>query len=349
MASASSPPPKKQEKKDLGWMEWFKGWYDLIFEACFQKIMSRHLHNPLPLPPLDGKTCIVTGSTSGIGLEMARQLEESGAHVIMAVRNPIAANELIQKWQNRRTDSAPLNIDVMELDLLSLESVTRFSELWNSSGKPLNVLINNAGIFSIGEPQKFSRDGYERHMQVNHLAPALLSLLLLPSLKRGAPSRIINVNSVMHAIGFVDTSDMNFTSGNRKLTSLKAYSSSKLAQLMFCRKVCLLMLLLKDREAQFLQLLILKSWKPKSEEWPVCAYISYKCRPMNPSKEAHNVNTSHIVWEKTLDMVGLPSNIVEMSLQWKRFDNGLLSVDEMMLFYLDLDLKYYVTISVEAA
>ncbi|KAK3004911.1 hypothetical protein RJ639_019681 [Escallonia herrerae] len=247
-----------------------------------------------------------------------------------------------------------------ELDLLSLESVTRFSESWNSRGKPLNVLINNAGIFSIGKPHKFSRDGYERHMQVNHLAPALLSLLLLPSLKRGAPSRIINVNSVMHAIGFVDTSDMNFTSGNRKLTSLKAYSSSKLAQLMFhsvlqkslpadvgINIMCVEPGSVRTNVARDLSKIvhvafqfipfflftaleglrsalfaatdpeILKySVKLKSEEWPVCAYISYGCRPMNPCKEAHNVNnTSRMVWEMTLDMVGLPSNIVEMSLQ----------------------------------
>ncbi|KAK2986494.1 hypothetical protein RJ640_021369 [Escallonia rubra] len=254
MASASSPPSKKQEKQDLGWMEWLKGWYDLIFEACFQKLMSRHLHNPLPLPSLNGKTCIVTGSTSGIGLEIARQLAESGAHVVMAVRNPVAANELIQKWQNRRTDSDPLNIDVMELDLLSLESVARFSESWNSRGKPLNVLINNAGIFSIGEPHKFSRDGYERHMQVAYqFIPFFL------------------------------------------FTALEGSRSALFAA--------------TDPE-------ILKySEKLKSEEWPVCAYISYNCRPMNPSKEAHNVNTSHIVWEKTLEMVGLPSNIVETSMQ----------------------------------
>ncbi|KAL2897977.1 Dehydrogenase/reductase SDR family member FEY [Bienertia sinuspersici] len=207
--------PKKEEKqplndmpqkfkKSLGWIEWLRGWLSVIFEMLFQRISASHLQNPMPLPPIENVTCIVTGSTSGIGREIARQLAESGAHVVMAVRNPKAAHELIQKWQ---TDWAgkglPLNIEVMELDLLSLDSVAQFAEAWNARLGPLHVLINNAGIFSIGESQKFSKDGNEEHMQVNHLAPALLSVLLLPSLLRGSPSRIINVNSVVSNHGYV--------------------------------------------------------------------------------------------------------------------------------------------------
>ncbi|KAH9603093.1 hypothetical protein KSS87_010368, partial [Heliosperma pusillum] len=82
-------------------------------------------------------------------------------------------------------------------------------------------------------PQKFSRDGHEAHMQVNHLAPALLSVLLLPSLIRGSPSRIINVNSIAHSYGFVDPEDMSSVKGNRIITSAIRYASSKLAQVMF--------------------------------------------------------------------------------------------------------------------
>ncbi|CAA3008604.1 Hypothetical predicted protein [Olea europaea subsp. europaea] len=225
---------EKVKKKGLGWMEWLRGWMYIIYEMLFQRISASHLQNPMPLPPINDLTCIVTGSTSGIGKEIARQLAESGAHIIMAVRNPKAANDLIKKWQEEWSGRGlPLNIEVMELDLLSLDSVVRFAEAWNARTGPLHVLINNAGIFSIGEPQKFSKDGNEEHMQVNHLAPALLSILLLPSLVRGSPSRIINVNSVMHYVGFVDTEDMNVVSGKRKYTSLVGYTSSKLAQVMF--------------------------------------------------------------------------------------------------------------------
>ncbi|CAI0406832.1 unnamed protein product [Linum tenue] len=212
MAPSSPPPPPSpststsssplkgegRKKEGLGWIEWIRGWLYVIHEMLFQRILASHLQNPLPLPPVNDLTCIVTGSTSGIGREIARQLAEAGAHVVMAVRNVRAGSELIQKWQTEWAGKGlPLNIEVMELDLLSLESVVRFAEAWNATSRPLNVLINNAGIFAIGEPQKFSRDGYEEHMQVNHLAPALLSILLLPSLIRGSPSRIVNVNSVV--------------------------------------------------------------------------------------------------------------------------------------------------------
>ncbi|CAL5440336.1 unnamed protein product [Camellia sinensis] len=351
----------KDKQQGLSWMEWLKGWSHLIYEVLFQRLTSSHLKTPLPLPSLNDITCIVTGSTSGIGLEIARQLAESGAHVVMAVRNPTAAHSLIQKWRTFKPSNASLNVDVMELNLLSLESVVRFSESWNSLSKPLNILINNAGIFSIGEPQKFSSNGYETHMQVNHLGPALLSVLLLPSLKRGAPSRIINVNSVMHFIGYVDTNDMNFATRRSEFSSLKGYSSSKLAQVKFSSIlqkhipaeagisiVCAApgsvqtnvardlpkivqvayhmvpFFLFSPEEGSRSALLaatdpdILKCCtKLKADESPVCAYISYNCRPTSPSNEAHRTGTSQLVWEKTLDMVGLPADAVEMLLEGK--------------------------------
>ncbi|CAK7327899.1 unnamed protein product [Dovyalis caffra] len=434
--------------------------------------MASHLQNPLSLPPINNLTCIVTGSTSGIGLQVARQLAESGAHVVMAVRNTKAAHDLIHKWQSEWTGlGLPLNIEVMELDLLSLESVVRFAEAWNARMGPLHVLINNAGMFSIRadivheligrflqfcnekpwsqldakchfgnqvasarvmegwvllekarfrgvvtmfvikevktsslEPQKFSKDGYEEHMQVNHLAPALLSILLLPSLIRGSPSRIINVNSVMHYVGFVDTEDMNVVSGKRKYTSLVGYTGSKLAQVMFTsvlhkrlpaesgisvlcvspgivqtnvardlpkivqagyhlipyfifnaredacdRKFtnehifsesdtvhvsCILNVGhdgLNDDDILGSRSTLFSATDPqipeycellKSDDWPVCAFISQDCRPTNPSEEAHNIDTSYEVWEKTLEMIGLPSDAVEKLMEGE--ENGKL-------------------------
>ncbi|KAJ0024246.1 hypothetical protein Pint_07517 [Pistacia integerrima] len=283
---------------------------------------------------------------------MKGQLAESGAHVVMAVRNVKAAQELIQKCQEEWTGRGlPLNIEVMELDLLSLDSVVRFADAWNARLGPLYVLINNAGIFSIGEPQKISKDGHEEHMQVNHLAPVLLSVFLLPSLIRGSPSRTVNVNSVMHYVGFVDPEDMNVVSGKRKFTSLSGYTSSKLAQIMFSS------VLQKRLPAESGINVLCVSWNcphecSSSVELEVPIYISsgfekftkqgFKyitfleardlskivqaayhlipyfifgpqedCRPTNPSEEAHNVEASYKVWEKTLEMIGLPSDAVE--------------------------------------
>ncbi|KAI7751305.1 hypothetical protein M8C21_002865 [Ambrosia artemisiifolia] len=333
---------KTAKKEALGWMEWLRGWFYLAYEMLFQRIMASHLQNPMPLPPLNDLTCIITGSTSGIGRETARQMAESGAHVVMAVRNTKAAHELIRKWQDEWSGKGlPLNIEVMELDLLSLASVVRFAEAWNARSGPLHVLINNAGIFSIGEPQKFSKDEYEEHMQVNHLAPALLSVLLLPSLIRGSPSRIVNVNSIMHQVGFVDPEDMNVVSGKRKFTSLVGYSSSKLAQVMFSSVlhkklpaeaglsvICVSPGIVQTNVARDLPSIVQAGSRSslfaatdpqipeycellKADEWPVCAFISQDCRPTNPSEEAHNVETSSKVWEKTLQLVGLPLDAVE--------------------------------------
>ncbi|KAG6625092.1 dehydrogenase/reductase SDR family member FEY-like [Carya illinoinensis] len=347
---------RRTKKESLGWIEWMRGWFNVIYEMLFQRIIASHLQNPLPLPPLSDLTCIVTGSTSGIGREIARQLAEAGAYVVMAVRNPKAASELIQKWQNEWAGMGlPLNIEVMELDLLSLESVARFAEEWNARLGPLHVLINNAGIFSIGEPQKFSKDGYEEHIQVNHLAPALLSVLLLPSLIRGSPSRIVNVNSIMHYVGFVDVEDMNCVSGKRKYSSLVGYTSSKLAEVMFSSVLhkrlpaesgisvlCVSPGIVHTNVARDLPKIVQAAYHLipyfifnaqegsrsalfaatdpqvpeycellKADEWPVCAFLSQDCRPTNPSEEAHNVETSYQVWEKTLEMIGLPSDAVE--------------------------------------
>ncbi|XP_031251529.1 LOW QUALITY PROTEIN: dehydrogenase/reductase SDR family member FEY-like [Pistacia vera] len=355
-SSSSSSSSNKKKKEALGWMEWLRGWCYVIHEMLFQRILASHLQNPLPLPPVNDLTCIVTGSTSGIGQEIARQLAESGAHVVMAVRNVKAAQELIQKWQEEWTGRGlPLNIEVMELDLLSLDSVVRFADAWNARLGPLYVLINNAGIFSIGEPQKISKEGHEEHMQVNHLAPALLSVFLLPSLIRGSPSRTVNVNSVMHYVGFVDPEDMNVVSGKGKFTSLLGYTSRKLAQIMFSsvlqkrlpaesgiNVLCVSPGIVHTNVARDLSKIVQAAYhliqyfifSPqegsrstlfsatdpqipeycdllRADDWPVCAFISQDCRPTNPSKEAHNVETSYKVWEKTLEMISLPSDAVE--------------------------------------
>ncbi|KAJ8755162.1 hypothetical protein K2173_018960 [Erythroxylum novogranatense] len=340
------------------WLESLRGWSYATYEILIQRLQSRHLKNPLPLPPLDDVTCIVTGSTSGIGLEIAKQLALSRAHVVMAVRNKPAACDLIQKWQQEFGD---LSMEVMELDLLSLKSVVNFAKAWNMRSKPLQVLINNAGIFSIGQSIKFSKDGYESHIQINHLGPALLSILLLPSLGKSSPSRIVNVNSIMHCMGVVDPNDLNFTKEQHNFKSAKAYSSSKLAQIMFSSIlqqwlppeidisiVCVspgvahtnvirdlpkpmqvgyhlipYFLLTAQEGARSALYAATDPQIPdycrslKTKERPLCAYVSCDCRFVNPSKKAENLTVAEEVWERTLDMVGLPIDAVDKILQGK--------------------------------
>jgi hypothetical protein len=73
----------KEKKKALGWIEWLRGWLNLIYEILFQRIIASHLQNPLPLPPANDLSCIVTGSTSGIGREIAR----FGSHCLLPLQN----------------------------------------------------------------------------------------------------------------------------------------------------------------------------------------------------------------------------------------------------------------------
>ncbi|KAF2562699.1 hypothetical protein F2Q70_00015136 [Brassica cretica] len=272
-----------------------------------------------------------------------------------------------------------LKVKAMELDLLSLDSVVKFSNAWNARLAPLHVLINNAGIFAMGgccidvkgnllkllailiyaEEQKFSKDGYEHHMQVNHLAPALLSLLLLPSLNRASPCRIINVNSVMHYVGFVDPDDMNVVSGRRKFSSLVGYSGSKLAQVMFSNVlfkrlplesrisvVCLSPGIVLTNVARDLPRSVQVQYalipyfifspqegcrsslfsatdaqipehceKLKTGDKPICTFISQDCKHTKPSEEAQSLETANRVWEKTVEMIGLPLDALERLIQ----------------------------------
>ncbi|WOH01007.1 hypothetical protein DCAR_0520385 [Daucus carota subsp. sativus] len=212
-----------------------------MHEMLFWRIMTRHLHTPMPLPPLHPDfTCLVTGCTNGIGHKIARQLAEAGTCVVMAVQNTTRANVLTEKWQfDWSKRNLPLNIEVkliqnltfnvMELNLLSLDSVARFAEAWNALSVLLHVLINNAGIFSSGESQKKSKDGSEEHIQVNHLAPALCSILLLLffPISHQRPSKSDCI------LGFVGPEDMNVSTGKKKYTNLVGYSGSKLLQVMF--------------------------------------------------------------------------------------------------------------------
>lgn len=131
-------------------MEWMRGWVNVVYEMLFQRIMASHLHNPMPLPPLNDITCVVTGSTSGIGREIARQLAESGAHVVMAVRNPKAAHDLIQTWQNDWSLMGlglPLNIEVVALPLIYLLLLGTSSTFSVFQNLKLKIVIHSSFYF----------------------------------------------------------------------------------------------------------------------------------------------------------------------------------------------------------
>ncbi|UMM17160.1 hypothetical protein L5515_013848 [Caenorhabditis briggsae] len=143
---------------------------------------------------LAGKTFLITGTTSGIGIETARSLAFNGAHVVMLNRNVAESEKLKKKIVEEMYDA---EIDIIECDLNSLASVKRAADVFIEKHWPIHCLILNAGVF--GTASKTTLDGLESHFGINHLAHFLLIQELLPIIRNSTPSRIILVSSSVHA------------------------------------------------------------------------------------------------------------------------------------------------------
>mmetsp|Transcript_12675 Transcript_12675/g.21477 ORF Transcript_12675/g.21477 Transcript_12675/m.21477 type:complete len:338 (-) Transcript_12675:233-1246(-) len=178
---------------------------------------------------MEGKTVIVTGANTGIGLETARGLYAKGAHVILACRAEKAAKAAMD---NIKTTPAPSSagLEFMPLDLSSFASVRKFAADYKAQRRKLHVLVNNAGMntFSIRKGAERTVDGFDATWQVNYLSHFLLTRLLTETLKQNAPSRIVNLSSVMHRWGKSDF--VKYTPEASKTGSTEnAYNDSKLA------------------------------------------------------------------------------------------------------------------------
>jgi NAD(P)-dependent dehydrogenase (short-subunit alcohol dehydrogenase family) len=172
---------------------------------------------------LHGKTVLVTGSTDGLGKEVARQLGALGAFVIVHGRNAERGDEVVRLIRAAGNGNAEFH----RADFASLSGVTEFAETILETYDRLDVLINNAAAVS-GTERQLSADGYELAFAVNYLAHFLLTYRLLPLLEASAPARIVNVSSMGQApIDFSDVMmERNYNPGD-------AYRRSKLAQIMF--------------------------------------------------------------------------------------------------------------------
>ena len=174
---------------------------------------------------MQGKVCLVTGSNSGIGKVTARELARMGATVVMLCRNrakgEAAQAEIISATGNQ-------NVDLIVADLAAQAEVHRAVAELRQKYQQLHVLINNAG--GIRNARQVTPDGLETTFALNHLAPFLLTELLLDTLKASAPARIVNVSSMAHASGRIDFADLQ---GEKRYSQWKAYSQSKLAMILF--------------------------------------------------------------------------------------------------------------------
>jgi NAD(P)-dependent dehydrogenase (short-subunit alcohol dehydrogenase family) len=166
------------------------------------------------LPDLSGRTAVVTGATSGIGLVAARELARAGARVVLAVRDTARGEQVAAGFSG--------HAEVRHLDLTDLSTVRAFAQAWKGD---LDVLINNAGVMAV--PEGRTADGFETQIGTNHLGHFALTGLLLPHVR----DRVVVLASGAHRIGGLDVDDLNWE--RRAYHRWKAYGQSKLSNLLF--------------------------------------------------------------------------------------------------------------------
>ena len=175
---------------------------------------------------LDGKVALVTGGSSGLGQETARALAEKGVHVILTARD-VPKSEAVAAGI-RSTTGNP-RIEVEELELGSLASIRAFARRVLARHERLHILVNNAGVMAC--PYTKTADGFEMQFGTNHLGHFLMTCLLAPALRAGAPSRIISVSSRGHHLSPVVFDDLHFE--RRPYDKWLSYGQAKTANVLF--------------------------------------------------------------------------------------------------------------------
>jgi NAD(P)-dependent dehydrogenase (short-subunit alcohol dehydrogenase family) len=197
--------------------------------ALFLGIMTTVLETPLavgqtPAATQAQRVVLITGSTDGLGREVAKRVAATGAHVIIHGRNRERGAAVVDEIRREGKGTAAF----FAADFASLAQVRAFADTISKSYQRIDVLVNNAGIWIPSGARQVSADGHEMHFAVNYLSGFLLTRMLLPRLIAAAPARIVNVSSVaQNPIDFTDVMLERGYSGGR------AYGQSKLAQILF--------------------------------------------------------------------------------------------------------------------
>ena len=178
---------------------------------------------------LEGKTVIITGANTGIGLETAVDLAKRNARMILACRSVERGERAVVEVKERSGND---NVVFIQLDLASLDSVREFAAKILKEEPRIDILINNAGVFSNDFTK--SADGFELTFAINHLGHFLLTNLLLDRIKEAPSARIVNVTSSGHHRARIDFNDLNT---EIQYAPLKAYGRSKRANILFTRKL----------------------------------------------------------------------------------------------------------------
>jgi len=178
---------------------------------------------------MKGKHIAITGPTAGIGRIAALEFARRGAKLTLFCRNPDKARQLQQEIIDAGGDA----LEVIILDMADLDSVRKAAAQFLETGRPLDVLLNNAGI--VNTSRRESADGFEETLAVNHFAPFLLTGLLLPVLQQAPAARIVNVAS--HAHTFVKDMGWDDMQAEQNYKTFREYGRSKLANILFTRSL----------------------------------------------------------------------------------------------------------------
>lgn len=278
---------------------------------------------------LQGKVCVVTGANTGIGKVTALELARTGATVVLACRSREKTQAAIE---DIRKDIPEAKLEFLELDLASLDSVRKAANEFLDSGRPLHILVNNAGLAgSRGQ----TKDGFELAFGVNHLGHYLFTRLLLERVVESAPARIVNVSSKSH----YDAKEFDLSGVKERtktVAGLKEYALSKLANVLFTIEL--------DKRLQgtgvstySLHPGVVASDVWRSVPWPVRSVIKLfmitneqgaqttlhcalseeaskesglyyeKSRPRKPSRLAREAELPKKLWDLSAEWVGLPT------------------------------------------
>ncbi|MCL4435720.1 MAG: SDR family oxidoreductase [Thaumarchaeota archaeon] len=178
-----------------------------------------------PRTPLNGKICLVTGATNGIGEVAARELAKQGAKVIIVGRSQKRCLDTATRIKEATGNQ---QVEYLVADLSVQKEVRQLAEEFKSRYKRLDILINNAG--AIFNKRQETADGLEMTFALNHMSYFLITNLLLDTIRASAPSRIINTSSAGHQGAKIDFDDLQ---GKKKYGLMRAYGQSKLANILF--------------------------------------------------------------------------------------------------------------------
>ncbi|MDQ1545422.1 MAG: hypothetical protein QOH69_326 [Actinomycetota bacterium] len=184
----------------------------------------------LDVPDLTGKHAIVTGANSGLGRELTRRLALAGADVVLAVRNQAKGEKELAAL---RAEVPNAKLELRLIDLASLASVASFADATRADGRPVDILINNAGVM-MPPKREVTTDGFELQFEANYLGHFALTAQLMPLLITAKHARVVNLSSIYARSGRLDWDNLQ---SEKSYRPGRAYGLTKLAMLIFAREL----------------------------------------------------------------------------------------------------------------